>query len=411
MLRASGQKCLLPNLQHLETMHNAPEIMFLLSSPLCNFSLKSEGPVNATAIANSIQTISPHIVSLDLEKVILNPHFLAVLCRFSHLQHLDIDVRASDSQKTPFDLSFLLNSSTVSTLRHFHLSGSEDTEIIWAIDFPNGQLEFSALQSIEVQCAAMSMGPFVKLLRCATFPKLESLTITLLTDSVKPEKTEEAHHWHDFFELLGTVTLKQFKNLKFTSYNSGHRSAGDFWDTVGLSLYTFPKLDRLSLSSFVVTGPFLQDVGQNDIRKIIKTWPQLTDLGLCCSHSTGIDFLSLIDIVLGLPHLRWLKIPIDASHLPNLEEVPLLCHGLNTIHLRMSSVMDANLFIQYLDRIFPRLAASSFTSGDELDSEDDSDDEWREAGSLLRILQQARRDEAMRASLEKMYHGENNVKP
>jgi hypothetical protein len=167
------------------------------------------------------------------------------------------------------------------------------------------------------------------------------------------------------------------------------------WKDLDLTVSKFPDLDKLSLRSFVISVPILLSLHRNDIQKIINIWPDLQHLELTSCRPFRLGFDVLVDIALGLRNLSQLALSVDLQNLPSAEEIPLLCHGLESLALNISSMPpDIANFAQSVDKIFPRLdsACWKFNCSEHPDFHNN-------ATRLLVMLQTARRYEAKRACL------------
>jgi len=166
----------------------------------------------------------------------------------------------------------------------------------------------------------------------------------------------------------------------------------EHWEHVCLTVSGFPNFDNLNLETFSITAPVLCYLFRIDLQKIINSWPNLSKLELTSCRSFGLDFTALIDIAVGLPHLKDLSIPLDVSRLLNLEGIPLLAHNLQRVYLgTLVPLKVSEIIVQCVDRLFPYIKHCVFYHGDRLELQDVS--------SLLRMLQNARRDELGRAAL------------
>ncbi len=381
MIRVCGRSCLLPKLLYLETtIDHAPEIMFLMSPLLHYFSMTRVLMATSCSLLNSIQTLSPNLVVLHLQDVEIN-RCLSAIRTLSHLQKIWIEQSLEESTVD----TIILDISAKTVLRHFEIRSPH-----LKIRFPQKFLEhepivFPALEYVEISCDLGSITNAVNLLRNVKFPQLHTLILRLCIE--EQHKLADARHWREFFELLSNITTKHFRFLKLCA--SGFH---DYWDPLALGVSTLPKLESFALEGFEMEGPFLRYIDQEDIERVIHMWPQLTKLSLICYRLPKIEFKALIDIALGLPLLCTLELSMDARNLPELEEVPLLSHGLKSIHLSRSSVKKPKNFAQCLDILFPHLKSWHFESN----VENHNDKLWREAEEMLPILQRARRDEVRR---------------
>ena len=342
--------------------------------------MRRKSTATSCSLFNSIQTLSPNLVSLRLENVAINDRCLSAIRTLSHLEKILIE---QDEESTVDTIFLGLSAKTV--LRRFEIHGPG-----LKIRFPQKFLEhepvvFPALEYVEIGCDLGGMANVVKLLHNFKFPQLDTLILCLFTE--EPLKLADARHWREFFDLLSNIATKHLRFLRLYDW-----AFHDHWDPLALSVSTLPKLENFALEGFELDGPFLRSIDQEDIERVIHMWPQLTKLSLICYRLPKIDFKALIDIALGLPLLCTLELSIDARDLPELEEIPLLSHGLKYIHLSRSSVKKPKNFAQCLDILFPHLKSWYFESN----LENHNDKSWREAEEMLPILQRARRDEVRR---------------
>lgn len=317
-----------------------------------------------------LHSLSPNLVILNLQSVLLDNRCLSALCMLTRLE--EVLVLDATSEATPVTLDFLLDMSARHTLRRLRLCGSLKIIPSSKSSINCDPIIFSALKHIELDCD-LAMAAVTSLLYHITFPVLEEFRIGLYS---LVDRSDLQQHWYQFFNTIGNATTKHLKELAFTSETED--------PSLELHLFGLLKLGSFSLTLFTVHGPFLS-LGHRDMEAIIGAWPLLTTLSLPQHHEPlpKIDFSVLIAIARGLPHLKDLELSIDANVLPELSDIPLLSHGLQSFMARKTLIGDARLFAQSLDRLFPNMKIWYFGEGEEV-------------ASLLNMLHRVRRDDAMR---------------
>jgi len=334
---------------------SAQEVLFLLCPRLEELSIICKKPANPSVLLNSLQSLSPNLIDVTLQYVVLDDHCLSALCMLTRLE--TVRVRDAASGATPVTLDFLLNMSARHTLRCLELSGY-DLEIVPSLKPPINQRDtiiFEALKHLEIYCDLVVTSLTV-LLPHTTFPVLEVFRIGFQNTVLRPRRLGLKEHWYQLFNSISNATTEDLKGLQF---------ACDSHDSAELPLFGILKPGTLSLTSFIVNGPFLR-LDHHDMEAIIHTWPLLTTLSLPQRHESSpkLDFSVLITIARGLPHLRRLDISIDATVLPY---TPSLSHGMRTLVLLNLHVKNTYRFAECLDRLFPNLEEWEFIG--------DSDDE------------------------------------
>lgn len=395
VLRATGRLYIFPKLVNLTISSDleASKIMFLMSPCLRNFSMRGSSTCHVNNIVNFLRNTAPNISHLTLSNM---PHDDMLGCIFtinslSRLQGVRLEHNGIGDIPT-FDLSFLPSLSCKKTLRNFTLSG---LHVTWSLDSLNcGTVEFPLLESIDFGlCFLTSILPITELFRYTMVRSLKTLLFRLAPSTSKLIKAVEARCWHQFFDLLGKATTDHFKILQIMRHNSyPSEKIREHWEHVGLTVSSFPNFHNLKLETFSITPPILHLVFRFDLQKIINSWPNLSKLELTTCRSSFLDFTSLIDIAVGLPHLKDLDMPLNLQKSFNYERIPLLAHNLQHIQLDTSVPLKVpEIVVQSVDRIFPHLKGCAFYHGDHLGSYDVS--------SVLRMMQNARRDAPRRATL------------
>ena len=344
------------------------------------FSCVSWSHVSSTSpktILDSLRKSSPRLHVLKLVLVALDGLSLSPVGAFEQLEELTIH-QSPDAQIATVNVEFLQNISARQTLRHLELVGN-----LKIVPFPtppifHNPVPFPALEHIELKCH-LTMDSVTMLLRCATFPVLGCLVIYPDHDSLLT--SDEVGHWHQFFNAIGNATTKRFHTLRVGSIAA--RS----------TLSSLPNLSSLSLTTFRAT---ISSLHRHDIVTIIDAWPLLIDLSLFkFDEPPKIGFSILIDIAVGLPHLRNLRLSIDSHDLPNLNDIPVRLHGLDSLQLVLfnSNRRQAWDIMQFVDRLFPHLKCWAICP---VESDDDDAEDWHEEQDIISKLQQARKDESIR---------------
>jgi len=394
VLRDSGRLYIFPNLVDLiiSSELEASKIMFLMSPCLRNFSMRGSSTCPVNYIVNSLRITAPNVSHLTLS---ITPHdmisCISTVSSLSRLQGIRFEHKGSGDIPN-FDLTFLPTLSCKKTLRKFTLDG---LHVFWSADSLNcGTVEFPLLESIDFGlCFLTSILPITELFRYTMVPSLKTLLFRLAPSPSKLIKSTEARSWHQFFDLLGKATTDHFKILQILGHSSyPAEKIREHWEHVCLTMSSFPNFHNLNLETFSITPPILYFLYRTDLQKIINSWPNLSKLELTSCLPSGVDFTTLIDIAVGLPHLKDLDIPFDLQKPLNFEGIPLLAHNLQHIHLGISVPLKVpDILVQSVDRIFPYLTTLEFYRGDHLESHDVS--------PLLLMMQNARRDALRRTTL------------
>ncbi|KDQ53932.1 hypothetical protein JAAARDRAFT_197038 [Jaapia argillacea MUCL 33604] len=141
----------------------------------------------------------------------------------------------------------------------------------------------------------------------------------------------------------------------------------------------------------------------DDCEAMASAFPNLTKLHIAVwdqAHPSP-TFRSLVAFARGCSTLESLEIPIDASKLPPIDEVPALSHGLTRLWICSNkSVESAPQTAYLLKHIFPYLQdfhATADTSSDSMRSWELVDECWRDFENIYG-LEQVHRDRAVGAS-------------
>ena len=365
VLRASRRSYIFPRLLDLDVIEaykdgaNTTKIMFLMSPCLHKFSMS--GSSTSTAIVlNSLQITTPHILCLTLRGVAFIDHDVSVICSLSQLQEISIFEDNRFERKSGrwggepalFDLSFFSRLSCKKTLRKFSLHWLyiiQSDSSIWTVEFPS-------LESIDLSIT--TIGPIADFFCHVMVPGLKELSIGLGSSPFgKLIKSTEAQYWNQFFDVIAVATTTHFKNLKI----AGNRSV-DFcecWKGVGLTVSGFPDFSNLSLETFSIKWP-LCSLGQSDLEKVIHSWPYLSTLALASCWPSELDLMVLVDIAIGLPHLKSLYLSVNKLQCFN-QRASLLNHNLQYLFLEtFVFVMEFEL-AQCINQIFPHLKNCIFS--------------------------------------------------
>ena len=317
---------------------------------------------------------------------------MSAICSFPQLQ--EVVIHGYDFGDELSLMDFFTHTSSNQTLRRFSVYG--DMRLVSSnADLGYRTVAFPALELINLHCPLTSINPITTLLRYVAVPSLKSLLVKIKMSSFELIEFLEAQCWIQFFNLIGNVTTNCFKTLRI----SGHRfeevdASYSLWKDVNLTVSKFLNLNKLSLEDFTIGAPILHSLHQNDVQKIINTWPGLRYLHLTSCQPFELGFDVLLDIALGLPSLCRLALSMDLQELPSLEAIPLLAHDLDRLELEISSMEPDGIVevAQCIDKIFPRIASWSFECSNYPAFH-------HEATSILIALQRARRHEVERASL------------
>ena len=212
-------------------------------------------------------------------------------------------------------------------------------------------MEFPSLESIDFSIT--SIGPIADFFCHVMVPGLKELLIGLGSSPFsKLIKSTEAQYWNQFFDVIVVAMTTHFKNLKI----SGNRSVVfcECWEGVGLTVSGFPDLSNLSLETFSIKWPFLCSLGQSDLEKVIHSWPYLSTLALTSCCPSELDLMVLVDIAIGLPHLKSLYLAVNIQQ-PFNQRASLLNHNLQYLSLEtLVFIMESEL-LQCINQIFPHL--------------------------------------------------------
>lgn len=353
--------------------------------------MRGSSTAPANNIVNSLLITAPNVIHLTLINMPIDWCCIATLRLLPQLQGISFEHSGSGDVPT-FDLSIFPSLSCNKTLRKFTLDG---LHVIWSADsLKCGTVEFPLLESIDFgRCFLTSIRPITEIFRYTMVVSLKTLLIRFAPSPPKLVKAVEAPYWHQFFDLLGKATTNHFKILQILRHNSyPAEKFREHWEHVCLTVSGFPNFDNLNLETFSITPPVLCYLFRSDLQKIITSWPNLSKLELTSCRPSGLDFTTLIDIAVGLLHLKDLTIPLDVQRLLSLEGIPLLAHNLQRIQLgTLVPLKVSEIMVQCVDRLFPHLKHCVFYHGEQAELQDVS--------SLLRMLQNARRDELRRATL------------
>jgi len=190
-------------------------------------------------------------------------------------------------------------------------------------------VEFPSLESIDFSIT--SIGPIADFFCHVMVPGLKELSIGLGSSPFgKLIKSTEAQYWNQFFDVIAIATTTHFKNLKI----SGNRSVVfcECWEGVGLTVSGFPDFSNLSLETFSIKWPFLCSLGQSDLEKVIHSWPYLSTLALTSCQPSELDLMVLVDIAIGLPHLKSLYLAVNIQQ-PFNQRAFSLNHNLQYLSL------------------------------------------------------------------------------
>ena len=330
ILQCCGRSHLLPNLVHFKPFKpDAKEVSFLLSPRLQGLSTREliGNRPNPASLLNLLHSLSPNLVVLKLQCVVLDNRCLSALCLLTRVEEVLVEDAISEAA-TSLTLDFLFDMSARHTLRCLELIGSLKIVPSSKPRVNCDPITFSALKHIELDCD-LAMASVTLLLRHITFPVLEKFRIGLCMF----DRSDLQQHWYQFFNTIGNAT-RHFKELAFIRYLD---------DPLELHLSGPLKPGSFSLTSFTVEGPILS-LSHRDMEAIIDAWPLLTVLCLPRHHGSlpKIDFSALIAIARGLPHLEHLELYINTSVLPNLQDIPLLSHGLPSFASDYSDMLIGN---------------------------------------------------------------------
>ena len=217
-------------------------------------------------------------------------------------------------------------------------------------------MDLPSLDSIDFHYT--SIGPIAHFFGYVMVPGLQELSIFLSAPPVSEvDRSTEVQDWNKFFSGVGIATSANFKKLKINGIRSDH----ELWEGIGLTVSGFPDLSKLSLESFSTTLPFLSCLTRNDLGAIIRSWPYLSTLALSSCRPSKLDLKALVDIAIGLPHLKSLALPVDSQQHFGLT-IPSLAHNLQYLSLDISAPMLKFKFklVQLINRIFPYLKNSTF---------------------------------------------------
>ena len=191
IIQRCGRTCLLPNLVYFEPFElSAREVLFLLCPRLEELSIICNQPANPSVLLNSLQSLSPNLIDVTLQYVVLDDHCLSALCMLTRLETVRVLDAASGA--TPVTLDFLLNMSARHTLRRLKLSGY-DLEVVPSLKPPINQrdaITFEALKHLEINCDLVVTSLTV-LLPHTTFPVLEVFRIGLQNTASEKETVKD----------------------------------------------------------------------------------------------------------------------------------------------------------------------------------------------------------------------------
>ena len=177
ILRCCGRTYLLPNLAYFKPVKlDAKEVFFLMYPHLRELSISPPVNANPSIFLNSLQSLSPSLVDLNLQNVVLDNRCLSALCLLTRLEK--VIVLGATSGAASVTLDFLLEMSARHTLRHLELSGSALKIVPPSnppVDFD--PITFSALEHVDIDCDLAIAA--VTVLCHITFPVLEVFKIGL----------------------------------------------------------------------------------------------------------------------------------------------------------------------------------------------------------------------------------------
>ena len=124
-----------------------------------------------------------------------------------------------------------------------------------------------------------------------------------------------------------------------------------------VSFEDLPELQTFILLNF--TTNLFHSLSAANLSRMFAWWPDLTRLQISGVDPVTIGFSSLVEIASQLPILEDLKIQINCSTLPTINDVPVLQHDLKTLKLSPLHLENHIALARCIDRIFPNLVLLS----------------------------------------------------
>ena len=170
------------------------------------------------------------------------------------------------------------------------------------------------------------------------------MEVRLTVDHIPGQSLSSTKLWKDFFEHLCTATTDSL--LVIEVMVEGPTACQAFFDDI-------PDLQTFDLESFETNIFHL--LSASNLLAMFTFWPDLTILRILGVDIVTIGFYSLVEIASQFPYLEEVKIQINCTAFPSINDVPVLQHDLETLKLSPLHLENHIALARCIDKIFPYL--------------------------------------------------------
>ncbi|KDQ53940.1 hypothetical protein JAAARDRAFT_38920 [Jaapia argillacea MUCL 33604] len=310
---------------------------------------------------------------------------LALSCigKFHHLR--DLSLRTGNSFQFLSQLQYLKNLQSLTLNVGKELGLEEDVE----------EVAIPSLRALRL-LGELSPSCATQILRLIVVPQLHSLCITSLGTVADcracwVQVTSRFHHLRELMYEAWFTDLIDGSVLDLAPF-----------------FHSLPKMEHLNSLNFELRpedeNELAHSLTDDDCEAMASAFPNLRTLAITIwdeAHPSP-TFRSLVAFARGFSTLEHLAIPIDASNLPPISEIPVLSHPLETLWFRSVKIVESAPRAAYLlKRLFPALKefGNDFqTNPSSIEASWNLLDECLKEFENMQGLEQVRRDLAPGAS-------------